>query len=474
MGLKSMGELVPLNFGAQSNPAKYGQDGSALLINAQVKDLGGEGKTRFGIYAHSGLKSFATLTNGGATRGMEEVDEYLYTVSGRLLFRVSENGTATVVGGIPSDGFVYMAGNAKSPDKQLAIVTDGLKFIVEGGSLHKIEDPDLPPAIDVGFLNGMLLFFMSDGRFFWSEINEGTDIDALSFATAEGNPDGIVRGIIRRSEIWILGPKSVEVWGSTQDADDPFQRLPGAFIERGCSSGASALKIDEQIYWLDDNGSVVKAEGYTPQTISNHAVEEDIRKISDKSTISAWSYSEGQSRYYVLTCAAWTWCYDVNLGIWGKKQSSGLDRYRVQSSARFKSRNIVGDYQSGTLYELDSDTYSEAGSDFIWSLQSPIIHSFPQRIRYNSIFLDMLSGVGLEPSNADYLSTPELMLNLSQDGGKTFGPAFYTPLGQMSESQYIRINNLGVYRNMTARLSVSASVARGFLGAKADITRLRT
>src|SRR5690606_28759579 len=91
--------IIPLNIGTQSNPGRYGQDGAARIINGYVEEAGAEAKHPVPIYASAGLADFAPLTDGGAIRGMIDVNQYLYTVSGRSIYRVTTSGTVLRIGG---------------------------------------------------------------------------------------------------------------------------------------------------------------------------------------------------------------------------------------------------------------------------------------------------------------------------------------------------------------------------------------
>ncbi|RMF00498.1 MAG: hypothetical protein D6773_11340, partial [Alphaproteobacteria bacterium] len=179
--------LVPLTLPAQSNPGRYGPDGAARLINCYAEQRGAEGKIPLPLYAVDGLSAFATLTDGADCRGLFADGATLFAVSGRLLFTVDTTGTATTVGGIPGDGRVYFARNQKANTPQVAIVSeDGQRFIYENGALFEITDPDLPPPNSVAFVDGYTIFGIPDGRFFYSAIDEASQISATDFAEAEG------------------------------------------------------------------------------------------------------------------------------------------------------------------------------------------------------------------------------------------------------------------------------------------------
>ena len=101
-----------------------------------------------------------------------------------------------------------------------------------------ITDTDWKPASHVAYLNGVMIFNeLGTGRFFWSQILDPGNLDALDFASAEARPDPLVGLKVSHGELILFGSTSVEWWVPTGNFLSPFQRLPGAVIDIGCYSG---------------------------------------------------------------------------------------------------------------------------------------------------------------------------------------------------------------------------------------------
>lgn len=234
-----MGEqltIAPLEIGTQSNYGRYGQDGAARLINCYAEELGKEGKDPIPVYACAGLVLFATLVDGGSVRAMFDVGDSLYVVAGRAIYRVDVAGEVEQIGGMPSDGHVSMSRNRQSPLPQITVTCDGITKIIVGSSVFDLDDSDLPPASSNCNLAGYTVFSIADGRYYWTAIDETTDINALDFASAEANPDGLLVVRALGQHLVLFGTRSTEFHMHT-GSDRVFER--SHVIQVGCYAAGS-------------------------------------------------------------------------------------------------------------------------------------------------------------------------------------------------------------------------------------------
>ena len=112
--------------------------------------------------------------------------------------------------------------------------------LAAGSTFAVITDTDWKPASHVAYINGIMVFNeLGTGRFFWSQILDPGNLDALDFAQREARPDPLVGLKVSHGELILFGTTSVEWWVPTGNFLAPFQRLPGAVIDIGCYSGHS-------------------------------------------------------------------------------------------------------------------------------------------------------------------------------------------------------------------------------------------
>ena len=465
--------IVPISLGTGSNRARFDHGGAARHINCYVEQLGDEAKAPAMLVAHDGLTDFATLTSAGV-RGMLEVGAYLWVVSGRQVYRVDTGGNAVSIGGIPTDGPVYMARNRRAVP-QIGILSSGLLYVINTGTsaLTQVVDADLPPGSSLTVLDGFGIIPVSNGRWFTTGLDDFTTIDALDFGTADSNPDEIVRGATREGEVVLFGTRSIEWWRNTGNVDFSFSGGRVAIAEIGCLAAGSVATIDRTLAWVAHDGTVRLMSGYDGQRISNHAVERDIAS-ADPNAISATSWAARGHTFYALSSPNWTHVWNKTTGTWSERKSYGQNRWRGSVVTKFGTAWIVGDAALGKLYGMSPDATSEGNEPLVMTVRTPPVHAFPSRLQIAALFVDIIPGVGLNTAMPAALD-PELMVRWSDNGGTTWSAERRIALGRQGDTvRRAVLRRLGVTstHGRTFEFSISAAVAKGLLGASLDATKL--
>lgn len=466
--------FVPINLAVRSNPSRHGHEGAARLINCYAEEIGEDGKAPWAVYPIDGFTQWGTVANGGDIRALLSLDSTLLVVSGRLVARFDTTGAGLVIGGIPSDGLVTMARNRRQPSPQVGIVCDGYYGIVENNTLTEVNDPDLPPPTSVAAMDGYFVLFAADGRFFITAVDQGATIDPLDFATAESDPDGGVRVAVRNRDLVLFGVRTTEFWQNTGAAGFPFARTTTAGL--GCLAAGSVAEIEQTLAWIAHDGTVRALDGYQGTRISTHAVERSIASEAQPELIRSYAWQDrGHSLYTITGATGWTRTYDFATQRWHERKSNTLDRWRISAYARFDDKHIIGDYAAGTLYEMRNGLEDEAGQPIIMEMRTPPVHAFPHRLRFNSLFADVIPGVGLNSTSPELLN-PAIMVDYSDDGGNHFGGQRALAVGAQGDRlRRVVTRRLGATRHgngRTFRLSMSASVIRGMFGLSADVDKL--
>ena len=425
-----MAEGIRLDFGTQSDPGRHGADAGPRHFNCHIETVE-EGKHPAPIHKDDGTVLFASLPGGGAIRGMAEMGGNLYVLSGTTVYKVTPAAVVSVIGNIAGTADAIMAHNdAATP--QLVIAVDGVSYVVESDVLTAIADADLLAAASVTFLNQRIIFGVSDGRVQFSAVDDATDIDALDFFTAEGDPDSLIRAIAHLQEIWVFGSQSIEIWVDTGNSTAPFRRQQGGVIPKGCIGAQTISSLDKNLFWVGDDGIVYAAAGYGFDRISHFGVEESIRTTTDKSTIESLSYIVAGHAWYELSGPDWTWTFNRTTGRWHERFSFGLDRRRASKAVAFDNKVIIGDYEQAALYQVSQDAFDEAGENLIWRVRSAPVHSFPNQISVDRLYADFVTGVGLNSTDV-HSNDPKVGLRWSDDGGKNWSRQLVQSLGKIGE-----------------------------------------
>ena len=413
----------------------------ARMVNLFPEIIPEGGKEPAFLNRAPGLKLKVSVGDG-PIRGLWVLRNNLYVVSRDKLYKVDSNDAVTLLGTVSgTSGPVSMADNGT----QLFVACNGPSYIYNSQTnvFAQITDGDFAGAVTVSYLDGYFVFNEPNSQKIWvTALLDGTSVDPLDFASAEGSPDGVVGIIADHRELWVFGTNSVEVWYNSGNADFPLSRIQGAFNELGCAAPYSIAKMDNGLFWLGKDargqGIVYRANGYTGQRISTHAVEWQIQQYADMSDAIGYTYQQDGHSFYVLIFpgADTTWVYDVATQAWHERAgftNGDFTRHRSNCQAFFQGNVLVGDYQNANVYSFDLDDFSDNGSIQKW-LRSwralPTGQNNLKRTAQHSLQLDLETGVGL---NTGQGSDPQVMLRWSDDGGHTWSNEHWVSIGKIGE-----------------------------------------
>ena len=435
-----------------------------------------EGGKEAGFLNRAPGLNFLQTVGTGPIRGLwahQTNGSDFFVVSGEQVYKLAGlNATPQLLGTISGTSPVSIADNGT----QIFFACNGPSYIYNEvtGVFAQITDPDFAGAVTVAYLDGYFVFNQPNSQFIWvTQLLDGTSVDPLDFASAEGSPDGVVGLIADHRELWVFGTDSVEVWYNSGAADFPLQRIQGAFNEIGCVSAYTIAKMDNGLFWLGTDargqGIVYRANGYTGVRISTHAVEYAIAQYGNIADAIAYTYQQEGHAFYVLTFPSGnaTWVYDVATQAWHER--AGWDngefmRHRSNCQCNFGGNIIVGDFENGNIYTLDLEVYADNGGIQKW-LRSwralPTGANNLKRTAQHSLQLDCESGVGLngiapftpepeinETLNLNFITqnyeiyeptvftvgaNPSVMLRWSDDGGHTWSNEHWSQVGRIGE-----------------------------------------
>jgi hypothetical protein len=288
---------------------------------------------------------------------------------------------------------------------------------------------------------------------------------ALSFSSKDGAPDDLVTLIVDHREIYLLGETSSEVWVDQGTIPFPFTRIPGTSTQHGIAAPFSVARFGNSFAYLSRNNrgqaQVVQMNGYVPQRISTHAVENTLTN-KDVSDAIAWTYQLEGHEVYVISFPALnlTWCYDNASGMWHKwlytNNQGQYERARGNCCAVFQGLVMVGDYANGKVYKLDKTNYTDDGQHVRRLRRAPHLVTDFQRQYFDELQIQFQPGVGTVNGSAE---NPQAMLRWSNDGGSTWSNEHWTSIGRMGKYANRAIwRRLGTARDRVFEVSISDPV----------------
>lgn len=421
------------------------------------------------MYPTPGLTTFV---NFGASpcRGLYQKGSVAYAVNGSTLWEIAANGTTTSRGTLlTSGGRVDIADNGA----QMLIVdgTYGYIYTFATNTLAQIVDADFPASTTCAFLNGYFVVSKTDSaQFYISALYDGTTWDALDFATAESDPDNLVRLMVDNGVLYLFGDKTTEMWGDSGAADFPFARIGAAAIEWGLLARWSLCKFDGSLIFLRKNRlgaiQVCVLAGNQAVPVSNPELDYVFSQYAATENATAFSYSLSGHPFYQINfpTAGESWLYDGLSKSWSKVESGG-GRHRGEMQVSFLGDSYVSDYENGKFYLLDPASYTDDGS--------PIVREFIGRhnkagdfIRIAKLWLEMEAGVGLQSGQG---SDPQIMMQISRDGGHEWGAEMWRSFGAAGKYRARAAwNRLGRSRDWLLKFRVTDPVKTIFVAAWAQ------
>jgi hypothetical protein len=440
---------------------------SQKLVNLYREPQRDADKSAMTIYGTPGLTTFATIGTAPA-RGMRAVGSYLYVVSGASLYRVNAAGAATLLGTLNTGaGRVGMSDNGT----QLMIVdgTYGYICTISSGALAQIVDADFVAGYTVTFIAGYFVVDNPSGRFRWCALYDGMAWAALDFATAESNPDALNAVVQSGGELYLLGEVSTEVWAPSGDSA-VFRRVGGSGVDWGVAARWSVDKYDGGIIFLAKNrageSQVVRMLNYTVVPVSGPEENHDVNAYA-VSEATGYSYMLDGHSFYQLNFPLKSMLYDGLSQSWSEV-SSDSGRHWGEVRAELATIAYVSDYRNSSIYAVDKNVFSDAGTAIVRSVTSRHFFRDYERLSLARLVVDFETGMGLTTGQG---SDPQIMLQVSKDNGHTWGNERWTTLGAIGKYGTRAVwRRIGLARDFLFRLKISDPVKVVITGAAVDVS----
>lgn len=305
--------------------------------------------------------------------------------------------------------------------------------------------------------------------------------DGLSFVGADLNSDPVTSIAVRQGDIWAHGPRSYQIFLTTNDPDAPLQYSPGSGSLIGTNAPQSVTSIGSDIFWLGSNSSgrntVFKGVNYNAMRISTHAIESELDKLNELTSLAySFSYVESGHTFYVISVPPGnytfqgeekysngiTFSFDTLTGMWHRRASRHpktgvLEAWQPKYAVFAWGKLITGNSLWSTIMELRNDVYTEYDPTVDNNkkpipriYQGPVFFQGMQEFILDEFKWDLVSGHTPLNGTSD---NPVAEIWISYDGGNTFEYGGKELMGKTGEySKQIKFNSLGAGRAIVIRV----------------------
>jgi len=376
------------------------------------------GKLPLAAYPCPGTSVFSAGT-GTSWRGLYEYNGVLYGVLDSTFYSIGSDGTKTTLGTLStSSGRVRFA----NITDQILLVdgTAGYLFIVSTSSFSAISDVDFPftttsiTAQDEYFIAAV----PGTPRVVYSDISDGTSWNALNLLQKSGISQNVIAVKSLYPYIWFIGTTSLEPYFNS---GAPFERDNTGVLRIGMPTNAvdTVAVSTTSMFFVSKNASggiqIIQAQPGNFASVSTE-ISYQLKQVTDLTGSFAYTYMQEDNEYYTVTFPASNLTFDYNITTksWNKRESyvgGQYTRHIGNCYAFCYNKQIIGDYQSGNLYYMDSDAQTENGTAIRRTLVTYPFFKDTKYITIDRLIMESESGVGNNSTIDLYLST---------DGGHTF------------------------------------------------------
>lgn len=467
-------------------------------VNMYLQPIEAEGEPRrWVLNSCPGLNFFVSF-GAGDWLGVYSTGTRLFTVKRNPLGQVDvyENTAGTYLGRgffTSSAPYVRMAYGRD----QLVIVdgTNGWVLNLATNAFSQITDVDWRGSYDVEFLDGYFCFIdpNSSDQFYISAIDDATDLDALDFSSADVMPDDLITLRAHKRELFLFGRRSLEIWvNSPSGAGFPFVRLNSVPVDIGIVGRRAVTRGADTLAFVGQTergrAAVYLIEGHQPRPISNRAVEEAL--LASDVTLSdcvMWAYQKAGVEFIGLEAPGMktTWVYNARTQQWHEWAKWDEDAAEFEPVGVFECVVFGSDELAATvggLWKIDGAHQSFQTDPTGTPINTGImvrertwphmLNAAAEPVSYRSIELICKTGeLQTERTIAQAQSEAQCWLQISNDGGRNWGPKLFKKLG--AEGRYderIRWNFLGSARDRVFRIGCSDDVDFAIYDVQVDAT----
>lgn len=322
------------------------------------------------------------------------------------------------------------------------------------GKREPIYDPDNPYKIMTTTVDAFdWMFYDSYG--------------VQQYFNAESSSDNVRAIESIGPNLYLFGYKTIEIWQRGSGEDSTWQRQSYTTnASNGLQAPNSIAICGSNLYYLGSGESYAKGvlmvSGQTYSKISEDWLDDKLLQETGDSAY-AFAYAQGSHNFYVLQLSNLqeTWVYDTETKQWHQRvsrvQASGDEtRWRPCAMIWFKGQFFAYCNDGCEYKHSDEYWYEDYGSHdqrlpMIRHRQGALIVNEERPFIFHELSVECNVGTW-----SDYSLQPEMLLEVSRDGGNTWGHVRRCRMGNVGQySRRVRFHNLGYNRLCVLKITYS-------------------
>ena len=445
-------------------------------LNAYLEPQYDQDKSAIAVFGTPGLTQVldqgALVFRGGITEGELHYD----TQGNKFLeinnaFAVTDRNAASRL--TTNDGRVSMA----SSGTVIAAVdgTNGYNYTIATTAFAQIASAMFASPKTVTWQDGYFLATFDETGANKRRCQISADAvtwNALDYRTVDTVPGVLLRAYSYNGEVHQFTDKGLEFWAYTGDPTFPFAPIRGASLRVGLAARWSVAESEQGLYFLGKKKGAVAAYeliGHQARSITTPDMAKIFASYATKSDATGYVLSIDEHTFYVLSfpAAGKTWMYDVyasgllQVPVWSELSSNNARHF---SDLSFELVNVayVTDYRQGLMYRVDPDVYTDNGTAIAFEVDTRHFFKDYDRVTVDELVAEFETGVGnANPPGDD----PVVMLQISRDGGRTWGAEMMLSLGKVGKYKTrVEQRRLGTARDFVFKYRITDPVKRVLAG----------
>lgn len=310
-----------------------------------------------------------------------------------------------------------------------------------------------------------------------------------NFMTAEYSADKMTGICVSGDFLFVFGSRSIQIYNQTTSTDAQgfssmvFSSTGRNIRDLGCVNPSTITELNQNVIFLGASSrgerSIWATSGGAPVRISTNAIERQIDGVFTEDCYSFGYISNGHQFYGIsFPSIRKTFVYDFATRQWHNRATQNANGFMLNWWGRFVCYSsgdiVIASSDEDIIAVFDKKKFDDyKGNPIIKQRTAPILTSDYAPFIVNDMQLLWNTGTTNDVTNENGARNPVVMLEVSTDGGNTFGSERWAYGGQTGNyAQRTIWYGIGSGTLFVFRITISARVNVVITGAKFNYTTL--